>query len=120
MSKFKISILMFSWLLMTFAYSQEVKYEEDPISGLIMAPNWELVRGNCTACHSAKFITFQRGDRETWGSMIKWMQKTQGLWQFDTKTETLILDYLSTNYAPGPPSRRRNLPPYDMPPLTHK
>ncbi|GAA5194727.1 hypothetical protein GCM10025772_28320 [Ferrimonas gelatinilytica] len=80
-----------------------------------MAPGWETVKNNCTVCHSAKFITLQRGDRDTWESMIRWMQKTQGLWQFPDNVETTILDYLSTHYPPGPPSRRANLPPRLMP-----
>ena len=80
-----------------------------------MAPGWETVKTHCTVCHSAKFITFQRGDRETWTSMIRWMQKTQGLWTFDPKTEDTILTYLADNYPPGKPSRRKNLPPGDLP-----
>jgi len=90
-------------------------YQIDKDSGLIMAPGWEIVKGNCTACHSAKFITGQRGDRETWESMIRWMQRTQGLWQIPSETETTILDYLATNYPPGKASRRTNLPPNLMP-----
>ena len=87
----------------------------DAASGLIMAPGWDTVKTHCTVCHSAKFITFQRGDRETWTSMIRWMQKTQGLWSFDPKTEDTILTYLADNYPPGKPSRRKNLPPGDLP-----
>ena len=47
--------------------------------------------------------------------MIRWMQKTQGLWQFPADVEATILDYLATNYPPGPPSRRPNLPVYLLP-----
>ncbi len=90
-------------------------YEIDKDSGLIMAPGWEIVKGQCTACHSARFITSQQGDRETWESMIRWMQKTQGLWQIPATMETTILDYLAANYPPGKPSRRPNLPPSLMP-----
>jgi len=90
-------------------------YQIDKDSGLIMAPGWEIVKGNCTACHSAKFITGQRGDRETWESMIRWMQRTQGLWQIPSEIETTILDYLATNYSPDKASRRTNLPPNLMP-----
>ena len=89
--------------------------EVDPDSGLIIADGWETVRTNCTVCHSAKFITFQRGDRDSWESMIRWMQKTQGLWSFDEKTEDTILSYLAANYPPGKSSRRRNLSPAEMP-----
>lgn len=87
----------------------------DPASGLVIADGWEAVRANCTVCHSAKFITFQRGDRDSWKSMIRWMQKTQGLWSFDEKTEDTILSYLAANYPPGKSSRRKNLSPADLP-----
>jgi hypothetical protein len=87
----------------------------DADSGLIIAPGWETVKTNCTICHSARFITFQRGDRDSWASMIRWMQKTQGLWQFDEKTEDTILTYLAENYPPGKATRRKNLPPEDLP-----
>jgi cytochrome c5 len=89
--------------------------ETDPETGRIIAPGWDTVKTNCTACHSARFITWQRGDRETWLSMIRWMQKTQGLWQLKPATENTILDYLATNYPPGEASRRKNLPPAAMP-----
>ena len=87
----------------------------DPVSGLAIADGWETVRANCTACHSAKFITLQRGDRDTWESMIRWMQNTQGLWLFDEETEDTILSYLAVNYPPGKSSRRRNLSPAELP-----
>ena len=87
----------------------------DPVSGLAIADGWETVRANCTACHSAKFITSQRGDRDTWKSMIRWMQNTQGLWLFDEEKEDTILSYLAVNYPPGKSSRRRNLSPAELP-----
>ena len=96
------------------AMSQEAS-AIDPYSGLLMAPGWKVVRTHCTACHSAKLITFQQGDRDTWLSMIRWMQKTQGLWPLDEGTENSILDYLATHYPPGLPSRRKNLPAYALP-----
>ncbi len=89
--------------------------DTDTESGLIIAPGWDTVKSNCTICHSAQFITWQRGDRDTWLSMIRWMQKTQGLWQLPPDTENTILDYLATNYPPGAASRRKNLPPSAMP-----
>jgi len=83
--------------------------ELDKDSGLIIAEGMQTVKTNCTVCHSAKFITLQKGDRETWLSMIRWMQETQGLWEFDAKTEDTILTYLETNYPPSSISRRPNL-----------
>ena len=80
--------------------------ESDPDSGLIVAEHWELVKAQCGACHSPKLVTQNRGSRQTWLGMIRWMQETQGLWQFDPATETAILDYLEINYAPAAASRR--------------
>jgi hypothetical protein len=88
----------------------------DPVSGLIIDAGWELVRGHCGACHSAKLVTQNRGSREAWESMIRWMQETQGLWQFDPETEAAMLDYLARNYAPAESYRRMPLPAEQMPP----
>lgn len=87
----------------------------DPYSGLLMAPGWQTVRAHCTVCHSAQLITLQQGDRASWLSMIRWMQKTQGLWPFDEQTEKTIVDYLAGSYPPVRPSRRKNLPVYARP-----
>jgi hypothetical protein len=88
----------------------------DEQTGLIIAPGFEEVKTNCTVCHSAKFITLQRGDKASWLSMIRWMQKTQGLWEFDKPLEETILTYLATNYPPGKASRRPNLKHTALPP----
>lgn len=88
----------------------------DPKSGLKIAPGWETVKANCTACHSAKFIIAQQGDRKTWLEIIRWMQRTQGLWPLDPKTENTILTYLATQYPPVQGGRRPNLPAGALPP----
>ncbi len=88
----------------------------DPVTGFKMTGDWELVRGNCTACHSAKLITQQRGTAQQWLAMIRWMQKKQNLWQFDPGTESRIIAYLSENYPPGATRRRATIPPDLMPP----
>lgn len=98
-------LLVFAFGINSFA----AKAKLDKETGLIIAPGMEEVKTNCIACHSAKFITFQKGDRDTWLAMIRWMQKTQGLWEFDKKTEDTILTYLETNYPPGKSSRRPHL-----------
>lgn len=90
--------------------------ELDPLTGLKMQGDWELVRNNCIACHSAKLITQQRGTEATWLSMIRWMQAKQNLWQFDPDTEARILAYLGENYPPDEDRRRAALPPELMPP----
>ena len=80
----------------------------DVLSGLKVDQHWQLVRGTCTACHSAKMITQSRATREGWEQMIRWMQKTQGLWDLGP-SEGPILDYLAANYAPEESGRRANL-----------
>jgi len=90
--------------------------EIDPVTGFKMTGDWELVRGNCTACHSSKLITQQRGTAQQWLTMIRWMQKKQNLWQFDPGTESRIITYLSDNYPPDAAQRRAAIPRELMPP----
>lgn len=90
--------------------------ETDPDTGLIEAEGWRHVRAHCGGCHSHALVTAQRADRETWLEMIRWMQETQNLWQFEPAVEAAILDYLAANYAPAPATRRAPLPVALMPP----
>jgi len=90
-------------------FSAAVSGETDPDSGLIVDEHWQLVKAHCSACHSPKLVTQNRGNRQNWLEIIRWMQETQGLWQFDAVTETAILDYLEKNYAPAAASRRAPL-----------
>jgi len=87
----------------------------DQDSGLVIDDHWELVKAHCSACHSPKLVTQNRGNRQNWLDMIRWMQETQGLWAFDTPTETAILDYLEKNYAPSAVYRRAPLSPALLP-----
>ena len=80
--------------------------EIDTVTGLIKGPGWQQVRAHCGGCHSHALVTSQRADRNTWLQMIRWMQDTQNLWQFQPETEAQILDYLVENYPPRA-SRRR-------------
>ena len=89
--------------------------EVDPDSGLVIDEHWELVKAHCSACHSPRLVTQNRGSRQNWLDMIRWMQETQGLWQFDAATETAILDYLEKNLAPSALHRRAPLPDALMP-----
>lgn len=92
--------------------------EVDPESGLVVADHWELVKANCTQCHSARLVVQTRADRGGWLAMIRWMQTTQNLWLFPPETEAAILDYLAEHYAPSsPPFRRAPLPAELLPPL---
>jgi len=79
----------------------------DTRTGLIIDRDFETVRQNCTVCHSAKLITQTGATRNGWEKTIRWMQKTQNLWQFPAKTEKAILDYLARNYGPPRSGGRR-------------
>jgi cytochrome c5 len=92
----------------------------DPATGLKMAGDWQIVRANCVACHSARLITQQRGSAQQWLTMIRWMQEKQNLWQFDPVTEDKIIGYLAEHYPPGRSQRRAALPPDLMPPNPYK
>jgi len=77
-------------------------------TGLVYAEGFDIVRGTCTACHSAKLVTQNRATRAGWTEMIRWMQAKQGLWDLGTN-EPIILNYLATHYAPEEIGRRANL-----------
>ncbi|QBQ55538.1 hypothetical protein [Nitrosococcus wardiae] len=83
--------------------------EVDEKTGLVIDEGFEIVKANCTGCHSARLITQNRATREGWKETIRWMQRTQNLWQFDPQTEEAILDYLAKHYAPEARGRRPNL-----------
>lgn len=83
--------------------------KNDKQTGLAIDKGFETVKMHCTPCHSAKLITQNRMDRQKWLETIRWMQETQGLWQFPPKTEKEILDYLEKNYAPMKRFRRAPL-----------
>ena len=68
-----------------------------------------LVQAHCSGCHSLQLVESQRGDRDYWLKTIRWMQKTQNLWQIPEPQENVILDYLAENYAEEEWGRRPNL-----------
>ena len=77
--------------------------EYDPATGFFVAPGYELVIGNCIACHSARLVTQQGLTRDGWAQTIEWMQAEQGLWPIADDSLSRILDYLSTHYGPARP-----------------
>jgi hypothetical protein len=81
-----------------------------------MGDNWQIVAAHCGACHSTRLVTQNRGSRESWLEMIRWMQETQGLWPFNEETEKILLDYLETHYGPLAASRRQPLSQDQLPP----
>lgn len=106
--------LMIGWLVVSATVSGG-ETAVDELTGLKMAPGWELVRNNCVTCHSANQFLQQKGTRETWRSVIAWMQGRAGLWPLDKVTEMGILDYLEVNHGPGKEFRRAPIPANLMP-----
>ncbi|SHK14126.1 sulfite dehydrogenase (cytochrome) subunit SorB [Maribacter aquivivus] len=77
-------------------------------TGFIDAPGMIETIQNCTNCHSSKLVIQNRMNAERWKSTIKWMQETQNLWELG-ENETVIINYLVTNYPPKKVGRRAAL-----------
>ncbi|NNL99184.1 MAG: hypothetical protein HKO62_00445, partial [Gammaproteobacteria bacterium] len=88
----------------------------DQETGLVKAPGWKQVKTHCTACHSARLIVQQRGDKDQWLKIIRWMQRTQNLWIIPPGDESAILAYLASSYPPGATFRRQGLATHLLPP----
>ena len=97
-------------LVPALAWAQTPEPEIDPATDLKISPGWLHARAHCGGCHSHALVTAQRGDRDTWLAMIRWMQDTQNLWKLAPEVENELLDYLAKNYAPRAPTRRAQLP----------
>ncbi|SIR16092.1 monoheme cytochrome C [Maribacter ulvicola] len=77
-------------------------------TGFIDAPGMMETVQNCTNCHSSKLVMQNRMNEERWKSTIKWMQETQNLWDLG-ENESVIINYLVTNYPPKKVGRRAAL-----------
>ncbi|GAB3883927.1 hypothetical protein GCM10028825_08980 [Spirosoma agri] len=71
----------------------------DPETGLAVDEQLTLVKGQCTACHSSKLILQSHFSRDKWIERIRWMQRTQKLWDLG-ESEPPILAYLVKHYGP--------------------
>ena len=85
-------------------------------TGFIEADGMREVINNCTNCHSAKLVTQNRMGKEGWTATIRWMQKTQNLWDLG-ENENVIVDYLAKNYGPIKKGRREGLKDIEWYPL---
>lgn len=85
---------------------QDSVIQLDPATGLKIAPGLDMVRAQCTGCHSSRLIIQYRATREGWKERIRWMQQKQNLWDLG-EAEPVILDYLAKNYGPEPKELRR-------------
>ncbi|MEJ1222019.1 monoheme cytochrome C [Sediminicola sp. 1XM1-17] len=77
-------------------------------TGFVDAVGMQEVINNCTNCHSAKLVTQNRMSKEGWIATIRWMQKTQNLWDLGDN-ESIIVDYLAEHYGPINKGRREGL-----------
>ena len=113
-----LSLLLFSTVNWTAQENTEGT-RNTVASELIRENGWQLVRDNCTKCHSSQIIVQNSGTREVWKSRIEWMQSSQGLDELDPELENSILDYLAKNYGQKTASRRQALPPHLMPTISN-
>src|SRR5690606_15477386 len=77
----------------------------DMTGGFVEEGDYQLVRAQCTICHSSKLVLQNRATREGWKKLIRWMQATQRLWDLG-ENEDRILDYLAKYYGPVDQGRR--------------
>ena len=110
------------WLLLClgalpFSLGADDKVAIDKESGLVIDDDWFLVRGLCTRCHSARIVIQNRLSAARWEALIRWMQQTQGLEQFDPETERKLIAYLAKHYGSVRHGRRKPLPAHLLPPL---
>ncbi len=91
--------------------------EATPADALVRAPDWEIAARHCGACHSYRLVTAQRGDARFWTDVIRWMQRTQGLWEIEAKEEARLIAYLADAYGEEEWGRRPPLSPRLLPPV---
>ncbi|MCH2373136.1 MAG: hypothetical protein MK538_03070 [Planctomycetes bacterium] len=89
--------------------------ETDAATGLIIDDGWEVVRNSCVACHSAKQFLRQRGTRQTWYEIVRWMEEKEGLGMLPADQESKILDYLTRHHGPVGVYRRAPIAPLLLP-----
>lgn len=61
---------------------------------------WEVVRGNCSPCHSIRLVTQQRLDRANWEWVMEDMVKKYGATWISKDLQKIIIDYLVKHYGP--------------------
>jgi hypothetical protein len=104
------AIVLILLLSLQHSLAEDDAQQLDRETGFIIGENWELVKANCTNCHSSKLVIQNRMNRQGWQDTIRWMQKKHSLWSLG-EFETPILDYLENHYnIPAKVTfRRKNL-----------
>lgn len=82
------------------------KKKIDPTTGFVIDDGIDMVRAHCTGCHSSKLVTQYGASRAGWLDKIRWMQRTQNLWDLG-EAEPVILDYLAKHYPAAEKFDRR-------------
>ena len=93
-----IHVPSFCFFVLLLIVSFSAVAEIDASSGLINAPGFELVKSQCTICHSGSLIVSQRLGGKEWVRMIRWMQEEQGLWSLGDLEEPIVR-YLTKHYG---------------------
>ena len=115
----RLKLSLCALALLGLAQTPRAAEETDRVTSLAAEGDWQLVRANCTECHSALLITQNSGTRGVWQIRIATMRETYGMDALDLEVEERILDYLAAHYGPRQTSRRAPLPPHLLPENPH-
>lgn len=74
-------------------------------------PVWQVIRGNCTACHGIDDYAFFALDRAEWQSLIETKHRGSPV-GLSAEDRDLLLDWLASTFGPeSKPFPRRHIPP---------
>jgi hypothetical protein len=106
----RIALIAVAALVASFSLAAEEKVPLDPVTGMKMAGDWEIVRNHCIICHSSQTFLRQRATEANWTSVLEWMQTRGGLWKLEPAVQKRIVQYLTTHYGPGNQTNYRRAP----------
>ena len=109
----RFALAAIACVFLTHSVAQEPA-SHDPESGLILDDHWELVRANCSGCHSVRLVTQNRMNATRWVQTIRWMQEKHNLWGLG-ENEPKIIAYLAKHYGVSELPHRRQ--PLNQPPI---
>ena len=94
-------------LLAGAAFAAAPDADIDATTGLVKAGAWEEVRAYCGGCHSFDLVTSQHSSAAAWQETIRTMQRSHNMVDLPAPTESRIVDYLATYFAPKAQGHRR-------------
>ena len=81
--------------------------QDNPMSQIKPGPGEEMVRTNCSVCHSTDYIVRQpRMDASRWAAEVTKMIDVFGA-RINTSDAKTIADYLAKNYGPAAEAEKR-------------